>query len=1482
MRLYISIILYLLAGFCQIIFAQQVVTVNQVELKSYPDVPTSYIVNTTSKLVAPFNFKPSTATPTFFLRGNTQASTLPTDKNFVRVETMLGTATNNYDASNLVITKKTTVYEYFDGLGRSVQKVNVKGSSSAQNDIISYSSYDEFGRQPKQFLPYTCESGNGAFRPGAASEQTAFYQTPPSGVAGDTEPFSVSDFTNPLVKSYGVGADWHTAAKNKFSQTVNMVNVANEVLQWTYTGTGFPTTSGSYAANLLAVTQTTDEGGLIKKTYKNFKGQVILDRSGDGNPVWHDTYYIYDYYGNVAFIISPEAISRLGEYAAGQQAFLDRWAYQYQYDSYQRTTGVKVPGADWVYMIYDKWDRLVLTQDGNLRLTNKWLFTKYDLFNRPIITGFTTGTQSTLQTAINAVTVRNEDRLVSSIGYTNKAFPTHVEADLLTITYYDDYNFKGYSDWSTNFNFVTESGFPLATDLISTTTVKGHATGSKVKNLSTGNWLKTVTYYDKKYNVVQVIGDNHLAGIDRVTNSNDFAGRLLKSLYVHTSSTTSSLSVLKELIYDHGSRLLFTYHTINGGTRVLLASNKYNELGQLIEKNIHSTDGGITFLQSLDYRYNIRGWVTQINNSTLSNDGVTNNDANDLFGMDIIYNQEQVNVNGTNSTPLYNGNISAIRWSKNNLKDATAQNIYSYKYDTWNRLSTSSFAQKATTWNLFADGSNENLTYDNNGNIATLKRNAIFYIGPNPTVVTIDDLAYRYELKTSLGDASDISYSNKLLNVFDNSAYYANDNPDNGFTEFGRAKTITEYTYDNNGNVTYDANKNITQILYNHLNLPTYIEFYADGASTRQTIEYTYDAGGKKLKKVDKVGGTVISTTDYVGGLQYENGQLAFILHDEGRAVNNAGTYNYEYFLRDPQGSTRVVYGYQKEVDIYKATLEPERDNVERIEKNQKGFYNITRTTGYNHTSKNYETPNPKYATMLDGAVGPGKTLLVKQGDKISLEVFARYTGTVSNSKLTSTALASAVTTVFFPGGPGETPIAYNGLNSAVLSSTVNGNVNAPVAYLFYLIFSPDYSWYQFGVHAISSEASIGFQWLHLEVPINFPASVTAQQGYIYTYVANETTGTPVYFDDFQIIHEKATSALQVTQTSDYYPFGLANSFLSYQKQAPSISLNKNKYNFQGQELQNDFGLNWYQYKFRIHDPSIGRFVGVDPLAEKYTYNSVYAFSENRVVDGIELEGAEILFFNPSTMERAQTYSSYIDDNAYRWDGGVLTGLVNWGYDLAYDKVSSWADAFRGGVNFAKESNNFENSRDVYSSEIGMDEESKSTLYFTKQAKNITQTINGANAIMGDALAAMTTVMTMESSGISLIQGLTRAPVEVASTGRTFVFGSDRATLNNAGNLIQRGEWDNVIVHGTSDGFKVNGNKIAPKDFASMMYERGYKAGTPVRLVSCWTGLYEDGAAYELSQHLKAPILAPTNEVGITSQGSFLINGGGNWQYFKH
>ncbi len=88
----------------------------------------------------------------------------------------------------------------------------------------------------------------------------------------------------------------------------------------------------------------------------------------------------------------------------------------------------------------------------------------------------------------------------------------------------------------------------------------------------------------------------------------------------------------------------------------------------------------------------------------------------------------------------------------------------------------------------------------------------------------------------------------------------------NSFEFKDSMKQANEYTYDANGNLTKDLNKNITGISYNCLNLPNTVTF-SDGS----TITYIYGADGTKLRTVHKIGSTT-TTTDYCGNVIYENG----------------------------------------------------------------------------------------------------------------------------------------------------------------------------------------------------------------------------------------------------------------------------------------------------------------------------------------------------------------------------------------------------------------------------------------------------------------------------------------------------------------------------------------------------------------------------------------------------------------------------------
>ena len=101
-----------------------------------------------------------------------------------------------------------------------------------------------------------------------------------------------------------------------------------------------------------------------------------------------------------------------------------------------------------------------------------------------------------------------------------------------------------------------------------------------------------------------------------------------------------------------------------------------------------------------------------------------------------------------------------------------------------------------------------------------------------------------------------------------------------------------------------------------------------------------------------------------------------------------------------------------------------------------------------------------------------------------------------------------------------------------------------------------------------------------------------------------------------------------------------------------------NKYRFQKQELQNkEFsdgsGLELYEFKYRFDDPQIGRFGSIDPLANKYEYNSPYAFSEDKVTTHVELEGLEAAYiFSKATQELENTFQAAAD-GLQRVLGGV-------------------------------------------------------------------------------------------------------------------------------------------------------------------------------------------------------------------------------------
>ncbi|MGI9527358.1 MAG: RHS repeat domain-containing protein, partial [Weeksellaceae bacterium] len=127
----------------------------------------------------------------------------------------------------------------------------------------------------------------------------------------------------------------------------------------------------------------------------------------------------------------------------------------------------------------------------------------------------------------------------------------------------------------------------------------------------------------------------------------------------------------------------------------------------------------------------------------------------------------------------------------------------------------------------------------------------------------------------------------------------------------------------------------------------------------------------------------------------------------------------------------------------------------------------------------------------------------------------------------------------------------------------------------------------------------------------------------------------------------------EIIDENNYYPFGLEHE--GYNGKESDY-----KYKYQGQERQDELNLNWDSFKWRNYDYALGRFMSVDPLAQEYSYQSPYNFSENRVVDGRELEGLEYVsvhhYANGSV---AKTEYYKMSNSQVKSLGGTPAGIHN-------------------------------------------------------------------------------------------------------------------------------------------------------------------------------------------------------------------------------
>jgi RHS repeat-associated protein len=892
------------------------------------------------------------------------------NQHYVRVNDIVIPGIHTWaQADGLPTGSKLQTTTYLDNFGRPMQQVVKQGSLKADatdpnavssyQDLVTITDYDGLGRTAKGYLPYATATNLGFFKTNTYTEQESFNNTLYNEPAGSHATFSTTTYDgsplNRVTAIRSAGAAYQAVANNGITSDYDFNKDAEQVHVWNidYPSGSLPTDGGIYLQNTLIKTITKDANSKLVYEYKDLQGKVVLkkvqekdDASFDinGYSGWLSTYYVYDDFGRLRYTITPKAVAAMfasGNWEVTAEIAKGLCFYQ-EYDKRGRITIKHAADGGEVWMIYDKRDRLVLTQDENQRnrapKPNQWSFSLYDEQDRSVATGLINDdkNQAAMQDWVTNISSTFYDQVLNVSIYTGSWEKIKVTMPVAgkteswggyfcgsctatftnSVTYFDDYANTSHTYQRPNNGSFAPTDNPYLEGYAKTARVNGMATGGKIRilddkydnlNETDDQFLASTSFYDERGRVVQSHSQNIKGGVDMASMQYDYAGKVLSTYTLHKmpNNEFDNFACISKNEYDllqRATALSKMYFSMAQPIAInnvykKLAEYRYDVLGRVKTKKIGTNPLNANEpIEIQDYSYNILGALTGVNKDYAlagADNGGTNPTLTAQFSRRFGYYLGYASTENKFTNAQYNGNITGVIWRSQG--DNTFRK-YNYKYDAVDRFTEANFTQKtdafSNTWvNNKVDLTVNIAGYDANGNILGMQQKGI--VPGTAGGVEIDNLTYTYYPNSS-----------KLKEVVDNASGVSGNQGD--FRDMSNGTNI-DYDYDSNGNLLFDVNKGITSttvsggytepgIVHNFLDLPEKITIFKPTGG-KYMKEYIYDAAGNKLAKIVKIlplNSNSIKTTYYIGEFVYEAitpvgsstedpAVLQYILHEEGK-----------------------------------------------------------------------------------------------------------------------------------------------------------------------------------------------------------------------------------------------------------------------------------------------------------------------------------------------------------------------------------------------------------------------------------------------------------------------------------------------------------------------------------------------------------------------------------------------------------------------